>query len=234
MRLLERYRDVDVFCLQEILKGGDGKTERGENKSLYEDIVKLLKEHTGYFLEYIEDGAYYGESSKNLDFKFGIACFVKNTHEQSLVGEISLYDSKVKWGDYDGRLAVGTAQAVRVVDINVVNAHGVWQGSTKGDSEVRVEQSRRIIDLANITGRKKIICGDLNVSPETECLKMIENMPMKNLTKEYGVTSTRTTLNAKDSKFADYILVSKNIKVNNFKVLSEEVSDHCALYVDFE
>ena len=33
-----------------ILKGGDGKTNRDEIKSAYEDIAKLLSNHTGYFL----------------------------------------------------------------------------------------------------------------------------------------------------------------------------------------
>jgi exonuclease III len=60
---------ADIFCFQEVLKGGRGKTHRDEVKSGYEDIGQLLPNHTAYFSEYGE-GGYYSESSKNLDFKY--------------------------------------------------------------------------------------------------------------------------------------------------------------------
>jgi len=34
--------------------------------------------------------------------------------------------------------------------------------------------------------------------------------------------------------FADYAFASKNIKINQFQVLPDEVSDHLALLLDFE
>ena len=43
---------VDIFCFQEVLKGGNGKTVRNEIKSGFEDISKLLPKHKGYFFEY--------------------------------------------------------------------------------------------------------------------------------------------------------------------------------------
>ena len=73
---LNKNRDIDIFCFQEILKGGKGQTSRGEMKSLYEDISNIFTDYFGYFSEYGE-GGYYSENSKDLDFKYGIACFIK-------------------------------------------------------------------------------------------------------------------------------------------------------------
>ena len=56
---------------------------------------------------------------------------------------------------------------------------------------------------------------------------------MRNLIADYHVTSTRSQLYKKDIKFADYILTSPGIKVKDFKVLPDEVSDHLALELDF-
>ena len=38
----------------------------------------------------------------------------------------------------------------------------------------------------------------------------------------------------KDEKFADYIFTSRDINVNAFEVLKDEVSDHSALLLDFK
>lgn len=70
--------------------------------------------------------------------------------------------------------------------------------------------------------------------PETKSLKMLEDLGMRNLIRESGVTSTRSSHYKKPLRFADYTLVSPDIKVNDFKVLPDEVSDHLAMYLDFE
>ena len=49
----------------------------------------------------------------------------------------------------------------------------------KKDTEAKIEQSRRIIELVNKNEGRKIICGDLNLNSDTECIKMIENLPMR-------------------------------------------------------
>ncbi len=57
---------------------------------------------------------------------------------------------------------------------------------------------------------------------------------MRNLVKEFGVKSTRSKLYTKPVKFADYILVSNDVKVNKFDVINMEVSDHLPLFLDFD
>src|SRR3989344_2262709 len=224
--------DTDIFCFQEVLAGGSGKTSRGEMKSLYEDMGHILINYSGYFSEYGE-GGYYSESSKNLDFKYGIATFVKKEHEQDFFGSITLYDSDKKWNDYDGRFAAGASMAINVLDFAVINVHGMWQEVGKKDTEARIEQSRRIISLVSKTKGGKIICGDFNLKPDTESIKILEQS-MTNLVKKFEITSTRSSLYTKPEKFADYIFVSPEIKVNSFEVLRDEVSDHLPLLLEFK
>jgi endonuclease/exonuclease/phosphatase family metal-dependent hydrolase len=56
---------------------------------------------------------------------------------------------------------------------------------------------------------------------------------MTNLVTKFGVTSTRSSHYLKEEKFADYILVSPHVEVNDFQVLQEEVSDHLPLLLEF-
>jgi len=233
MDFINQNKDTDIFCFQEILKGGEGKTHRGEVKSCYENISKTLVNHIGYFSEYGE-GGYYSESSKDLDFKYGIACFVNKDIKQSFIEGIILYDRSRKWTDYDGRFAAGAALCIKVLDYVIVNVHGLWQGSMKKDSEARLEQSDKIIRLANKVSGKRIICGDFNLEPQTKSIEKFEDLPMRNLIKDNKVLSTRTSLYSKNIRFADYIFTDKEIDVIDFRVLSDEVSDHNPLYLEFK
>lgn len=228
----ENAESTDIFCFQEILKGGNGKTDRGEIKSAYEDIAKILSHHTGYFSEYGE-GGYYGESSKGLDFKFGIASFVKNGLKQSFVDNVELRDPNRKWSDYSGRFAVGISLAVVVENYAVINIHGLWQNSIKTDTEAKIEQSKRIIDLAGKIKGKKVICGDFNLLPETKSIQILGN-EYKNLIQEYGIKSTRSSLYSKEIRYSDFAFTDKDIVVNNFSVPDLNVSDHLPLVLEVE
>ena len=63
---------------------------------------------------------------------------------------------------------------------------------------------------------------------------MFEKLGLRNLVKENGVTSTRTSLYSKPEKFADYAFVSPGIEVADFKILPDEMSDHVPMYTEFE
>jgi exonuclease III len=222
---------TDIFCFQEILKGGNGNTERGESKSSYEDISKLLPNHTGHFSEYGE-GGYYAEPSKDLDFQYGIACFIKNSLKQSFVGGEVLYDPNRKWNDYSGNFAAGAALAVAVEDSVIVNVHGLWQGSIKEDTEAKIEQSKQIMNLANLAKGRKIICGDFNLLPHTKSIQMLGN-EYTDLINKYDIKSTRSSLYTKTLRYSDYAFTDKNIIINDFSVPDLNVSDHLPLILDF-
>lgn len=223
---------VDIFCFQEILKGGAGKTERDEIKSAYEDISALLPNHTGYFLEY-GAGGYYGEASDKLDFKYGVACFIRSDLKQSFVDGIRLYDPERKWSDHSVLMAVGAALTVKVGDILVINVHGLWQSGIKTDTEAKIEQSRKILELAKKNEGRKIICGDFNLLPDTKSIQILGD-EYKNLIQEYNITKTRSSFYKKEIRYADYVFIDKDVTINNFSVPDLNISDHLPLVLDFK
>ena len=102
----------------------------------------------------------------------------------------------------------------------------------KKDSPERIAQSKRIKAFMDTINIPKIVCGDFNLRPDTTSMQIVDE-GMTNLVKVHKVTSTRTSLYSKEEKFADYILVSPEISVHKFSVLSDVVSDHAPLLLDF-
>ena len=111
--------------------------------------------------------------------------------------------------------------------------HGLWQKNTsKKDTPERLLQSNLIKDFLNKKDGKKILCGDFNLSIAGDSLKILEK-GMINLIKKYDVKCTRSSFYPKDDKFADYVLVSKDIEIKEFNVLKNEVSDHLPVLLEF-
>jgi endonuclease/exonuclease/phosphatase family metal-dependent hydrolase len=121
-------------------------------------------------------------------------------------------------------------------EYTVFSIHGIWEPSGKTDTELRMKQSERIVEFIKKFNGPIILCGDFNLRPDTKSVKMLEQeLDLRNLVTEFGVTSTRTSLYTKtEERFADYIFVSKDVEVKDFKVLSDEVSDHAALMLEFK
>lgn len=224
---------TEIFCFQEILKGGEGRTDKDEVKSAYEDISKLLPNHTGYFFEYGEEGYYYEKQKDEVDFQYGVASFVRNDLHQTFKKGIHLHDPKVTWNDYSGRFAAGAALALEVEGYGIVNVHGLWQGSIKEDTQAKIEQSKQIIELAEVLKGKKMLCGDFNLLPHTRATKMFQDR-YTDLIKQYGITDTRGPLYLKELRYSDYVFTDKAIRINSFSVPSINSSDHLPLIVEFD
>lgn len=223
LKFLEENQEVDIFCLQEIYNGA--KTEKMDPEflqdafNLYSDIKDTLLNHIGYFRPHIEDW-------------YGLAIFVKKGVQIKKEGDISIYDIEY----------TGTGNHPRNLHyiefendgkkITVANVHGLWNGKGKTDTAERILQSQEIKSFMDSVDGEKVLCGDFNLLPDTESVKILED-GMKNLIKEYAVESTRTSLYKKPEKYADYILTSSNLSILDFKVLPDEVSDHSALYLEF-
>lgn len=192
----------------------------------------MLPDHTPYFFEYYE-GGHYGERSADLDFQFGLACYVRTSLSQSLVDGRILYDPERSWTDYSGRFAVGAGLAVAVDGYVVVNVHGLWQGSIKTDTEAKIEQSKKIWELADSAPGKKIICGDFNLAPGTRAIEMFHDR-CHDLIAEYGIADTRGPLYDKDVRYADFMFVDKAAQIKQFSVPTVAASDHLPLIVECE
>lgn len=228
--LVENKDCVDVFCFQEVFMGGksdemeDLTNVNDANPSLYEDITSILTNHVGFFCSVYQN-------------IYGTAIFVKKNLEVIEKGERILFENhnfpnknepdadhtrKIQW------LKIKSDNLI----FDVLNVHGHWVPGDKLDNSNRLKQSEIIVEMIKSMPEPKILCGDFNLSPETESIKMIDKK-MNNLIKMHKISSTRTDFYNKDEKHADYVFTSPEIKIDNFKVMEDAVSDHTPILLDF-
>lgn len=119
-------------------------------------------------------------------------------------------------------------------DLQIINVHGIWNKDKLGD-ERTIKQSEFILSKIRFD-IPCIVLGDFNLLPNTDSIKLI-NDKMHNLIDEYNIKTTRPIFDDgldKGSIVCDYVFVNDKIKVKDFTVLNNDVSDHLPLQLDFE
>ena len=224
LAFIKAHKDIDIFCFQEVYHNALNKIsdeDRQISLTIFSELAKLLPEHRGFFRPVVEN-------------IYGIGIFVKNTIDVLGEGEVIVHNnpSYRGRGPTHSRILQWIEYLMNGKIYSILNVHGLWNGMGKKDSPERVLQSERIKAFMDSINTPKILCGDLNLRPDTKSMEILEQ-GMKNLVKDYNVKSTRTSFYTKEEKFADYILTSPDITVTNFIVLNDEVSDHAPLLLDF-
>lgn len=119
-------------------------------------------------------------------------------------------------------------------ELQIINVHGIWNKDKVGDDRT-IEQSRFILN--NIREDiPVIVVGDFNLLPDTESIKIL-NDKLINLIEEYNIKSTRPTFNDGldvGNLVCDYVFVNDKVKVNDFKVINSNISDHLPIIMDFD
>ncbi len=223
MEFIKRNQDVDIFCFQEIYDGAEKVMAAEYPEDMlngFSDLQVLLPEHQGFFRPALL-GVY------------GIAIFIKKDITILEEGEklIHLSESQSISDGHHSRNLQWIKFNFEGKIFTVMNVHGLWNGEGKNDTPERIAQSKIIREFMDRTDNPKILCGDFNLNPDTESVKILEES-MNNLVKDYSVTSTRASFYNKQGKFADYIFTSPDITVKHFEVLPEEVSDHSILFLE--
>lgn len=234
LSFFDRYKkDTDIFCLQEIwsapyehFEGASAGGVKIDNSQIMtnglQEITQLLTEHVPYFRPHHGD-------------HYGLLMLVRKNIEVQAEGEVYVHKFKEYVPEGDIGKHARNIQFIKMdwngEPLTIVNFHGLWNGEGKGDSLDRLEQSRKIVEFINETANKVVLCGDFNLLPDTQSIRILEDAGLRNLVTESGVTTTRTSYYTKSEKFADYIFVSHALQVHEFKVLPDEVSDHAPLMV---
>jgi endonuclease/exonuclease/phosphatase family metal-dependent hydrolase len=223
---------VDIFCLQEIFAGGKFVSSRdlvnfeARRLSLFEEISAILTDYNGFFCPVHDD-------------VYGIACFVRKSIKVIETGSVILFENKkfpdALQPDLDHTRKMQWLKIKKgVAEYMIMNLHGYWTGVDKKDTPERIKQSQNIIDFVEKSKIPKILCGDFNLRPDTESIHLLEKH-FKNLIVENNVTSTRTNLYKRSTeKYADYVFISPDVKIVNFKVLPDVCSDHTPLFLEFK
>lgn len=227
IEFLKKYsREIDIFCFQENFDNppGHGSTIQPEKRQdIDQDIRKILNDFNGWLApmqDREESPAMYVR--KNISIQNRGEEFVYRWKNAMVGGDASTYGINIQYAQIERDRKQYT----------ICNMHGHWTPNFKGDNEARLEQSRNVVRFLDQISGPKILCGDFNMNPDTESMKILEEK-MRNLIKEYGVTSTRSRFHDYGSQFADYIMISSEIIVKDFKVIQDVVSDHLPLLLEF-
>ena len=224
-QFISNHQNIDIFCFQEVYHNAKEMItveDRKVSLNIFSELQALLPDHVGYFKPAV-DGIY------------GISMFINKQIEVREEGDYVIHDNPkyVGRGPAHSRILQWAKCCIDGNAYTIINVHGLWNGMGKTDTAERIAQSEKIKQFMQNTQDRKVLCGDFNLTPNTQSLKIIADV-MNNLIDKYKITSTRTSYYPKDEKFADYIFTSPDIQVNQFSVLSDEVSDHSPLLVDFD
>jgi len=238
LAFFKAHADVDIFCLQEIwsapykhLEGqaaGGLEIEHGQIQVYgLQEISATLDTHIAHFRPHHLEN-------------YGLLMLVRKDIEVLEEGDVFVHKQRgyIPEGDVGNhaRNLQYVTFATEFGPRTTLNLHGLWDSNNTGkaDTPDRLKQSDNIAAFLKTLTNPYVLAGDFNLLPDTESLKRLEDLGLRNLIKEYGITSTRTSHYKKPNKFADYVLTSEGIKVLDFKVMPDEVSDHAAMYVEFE
>lgn len=217
------HKAVDIFCLQEVYYNAAKRISTDDTPvslDILTDIAQLLPDHKVIFYPVV------GEH-------YGLALLVRKTISINEHNAIKIYNNPTYKGSgpaHSRWLQVAELEIDNQL-ITIANVHGLWNGQGKGDSPDRLVQSENIVHYLNNINHPVILCGDLNLRPDTKSLQLI-NQNLRQLNTEYNIRSTRTHWYPKKEPFADYIFISSSVIVNTCYALEEVVSDHKALWVD--
>ncbi len=222
LQFIENNEDTDIFCFQEMNNNAsdDIIESTEEDKNLFSHIQEVLPGFNGYFSPQVPGT--------------GHAIFIKNEIEIDRVEShlILAEDEIINMPDPFPRIL----QSIHLKNINlsVYNFHGVPKAEKK-DTPVRDIQTNRVMEIINKDTNLKIIVGDFNLNPDTRAIAAFEAI-FRNHIKESSYTTTRNSYYSKlnNFPFADYIFTSPEIKVSEFKVINQVVSDHLPLSLSFE
>ena len=225
---IEKNRSyTDVFCFQEVLDNKPG-VKSAVFKDGTEDSFDRIRNILGNDFE--------GYSALPHPNERGLAMFVNRRWKVVERREEYVYGKKNtmvdnKWSTLGINVLYSRIRRGKE-EYSIWTTHGIFVNMEKNDTKETIEQSNNLKSLIDKVSGKKILCGDLNLHPDTESIRILERIPMRNLVRDYGIKSTRTPYYEFPQQYADYIFTSYDINVKNFEAMPDIVSDHLPLSLD--
>ena len=238
---------ADVLCLQEVTRtpglGGwttfsDGERQLPQRANLFDDVRRSLPRHQAHFLACDAGPVATGDGAVRQQ-EFGLAMLIDE--RLPLIGQTASFvhgafvDHR-EWAIADRpRLAHAARLVDRTADrvVTVVHLHGLRDPAGKHDTPARRAQAERLVRLIEQTRRPgdlTVVCGDLNLLPDSETFDLLAAVGLVDLV---GTIDTRTSRYAKPVRHANYLLVSDVGAVKHFDApAAPEVSDHRPLVLD--
>lgn len=241
-------QEPDIVCLQEVAQSADPNVDQAYLSKGYIDQAtqKLKYSFFGPTWEIRDFHQKNFHQQKSFDFEFGgflkSGNYIKTRFKILKRSNVFISHKNIKVTDWSS-WPKNQSKAVQIVDLKlpnlkklrVLNYHGIWTKEKIGNKET-LDACKKISQLATEVDYPTIITGDFNLFPDTQSMQVFQDNFIS-LVDKHNIPTTRpktNELNHLDRNVVDYILVSKAIKVNLFKVLDTDVSDHLPLVLDVD
>jgi endonuclease/exonuclease/phosphatase family metal-dependent hydrolase len=237
--LAKNREATDIFCLQEIYFSKESRPDVvWGTADLAAELGDALRDFS--MVGRLANNDDHADVASERDIKTGETIFVRKNFEIVESGGFHTYASDAESQKEKIEPVTGNFQFVKIQTPGglyyIGNVHGLWLPGSKGDTPKRIEQSQRLKTFLEHAPGKKIICGDFNLQPDTKSIGLLE-FGMRDLVKEYNIKTTRNHYYADMKKYADYIadymFISGEVQVSDFRVLPDEISDHLPLMLEF-
>jgi endonuclease/exonuclease/phosphatase family metal-dependent hydrolase len=239
----------DVLCLQEVVHSPltdkdwlvyrDGDHVLSQRANFFRDVCLLMPQHSATFCPAAQGVLWDGDTA--VTSQWGLATFVRQSFPVIAQSQDFVFKSYSPSG-YGDHPRSRSAHGVRLYDherrraVSITHMHGLRDLNGKMDTPQRLGQVHRLLELSHrISGPDDVIvvCGDFNVAPGSETLRVLEAAGLTELVTGRGFEGTRTAHYGKPGKFADYMLINRSHEVLRFEVVYQpEVSDHCPLVLE--
>lgn len=220
--------DIDIFCFQEVFNNTKiiSPILKNPRANLFLEIREILPDFNSFHTPAAQ--SCFG----------GLAIFIKKSLLINKIENAALFEELNIIDDEKDKNYFAMGRNLQKLEFNhnrkvftVLNFHGIWIPGGKGDTEMRILQSEKLRKIFDESNGAKILCGDLNVERGARSIALL-NRGNKNLIQEYNINSTRS-LSKGRPEAVDYVIVSPEVKVKDFEVLGDEVSDHLPLFLEF-
>lgn len=220
--------DIDIFCFQEVFHNAIAiRSLLGNARpKLFSELQNLLPDFNGYYAAPLERDV------------GGLVIFLKKSFIVNKVDNIVIFKELNSTEDENDNSYFSMGRNLQVLEFSylgkictIFNFHGMWVAKGKLDTDKRILQSEKVRKIFDESKGARILCTDLNVVPNTKSLAILTE-GSRDLIQEYGVTSTRSSFKNRP-EVVDYVIVSLEVEVKDFKVLKDEVSDHLPILLEF-
>lgn len=234
--------DTDFFCFQEIFDSPEAReVSWGGRANVLAELIGALPDFTAYFAPAVK--GFDGDNRVDFELSLGIAIFSRKAVKVNSYNTFII--SGADWGWPQQATPVCFPHNLQCVGFDrngqgytLVNLHGIAYPGSKLDTPERLAQSRKIVEFLKGEEGEKILGGDFNLMPNVESIQMIERAGMRNLIKEFNISTTRSMFSyarypeTDRQYFSDYVFVSPGVGVNDFRVPQISTSDHLPLVLE--
>ncbi|QBY01449.1 endonuclease/exonuclease/phosphatase family protein [Rhodophyticola sp. CCM32] len=242
----------DILCLQEVtrapvpspdwLRYVDPYRALDQRADLFGDISALLPDHQSAFAPATR-GSLQDKAGQNVASEHGQAVWVA-PHLAVTEQWQGFIHGRFRPDGWGAEPVSRTMQILRICDpktggqVVCAHFHGLRDPSGKGDTPARAAQAKAVCAALRAflaPGEPLILAGDFNLLPDSASFAEFAALGLTDLVTTRGFTDTRTSLYPKPQRFADYLLVTPEVRVAEFDLPAlPEMSDHRPMILDFD